>query len=149
MLVENIYDKLDISFTGLLAIGYNSENSYIHYRSEDNKVTEFSAEFELTNYSNELKTFYLNIDSRYYRQDGLKEINFYTLDGDKAVFQLRSNETKLFSLSLNDYKVEGGLISRNGGLTGVIEEIILTNANYEGDKVRLNDKNGFLAELIQ
>lgn len=137
------------SSPGLLAIGYNSENSYIHYRSEDNEITEFTAEFELTNYSDEVKTFYLNIDSRYYRQDGLKEISFYTLDGEKAIFKLRNNETKLFSLNLNDYKVEGGLVSQNGGLTGVIEEIILINVDDEDDKVRLNSNNGFLAELIR
>ncbi len=130
---------------GLLSVGYSNENSHMEYKSENNKITEFNAEFELTNYSNEIRTFYLSIDSSYYRQDGIKEISFYTLDGKKAIFQLRGNETKLFSLNLNDYRVEGGRVSQNGWEAGIIKEIVLTND--KGDKVRLDSNNGFLAEL--
>jgi len=130
---------------GVLAIGYNSEDSSMNYRSEDNNFIEFTAEFELTNYSNEKKTFYLSIDSPSYREDGIEEISFYTFDGTKAIFQLEGNETKSFFLSSNSYDIVGGRELQNGSGSGIIAEIILTND--EGEKVRLDSNNFFGIEL--
>lgn len=131
--------------SGLLAIGYNSSGSSMNYRSEDNKFVEFTAELELTNYSNEKKTFYLSIDSPFYREDGIEEISFYTLDGKPAIFELESNETKSFSLSLDNYNIVGGREFQNGSENGIIEEIVLTN--HKGNKVRLDSTNFFGIEL--
>lgn len=131
--------------SGLLAIGYNSSGSSMNYRSEDNKFTGFTAEFELTNYSNEKKTFHLSIDSPFYREDGIEEISFYNFDGKRAIFELESNETKSFSLSLDNYNVVGGREFQNGSGSGIVVEIILTND--KGNKVRLDSNNFFGIEL--
>ena len=126
--------------SGLLAIGYNSDTSSMNYRCEENKYVEFIAEFELTNYSDVKKIFNISIDSPYFRNDGIKEISFYTFEGELAIFELESNETKSFSLSLNDFKVSGGRKLQNGSGSGSIAEILLTDNN--GNRVRL-EKNNF------
>jgi len=131
--------------TGLLTIGYNSSGSSMNYKSKDYKYVEFTAEFELTNYSNKKKTFYITIDSPFYREDGIEEITFYTYDGERAVFELLSNETKFFSLSLDDYNVVGGRVYQNGYGSGTIQEIVLSNDS--GNKVKLDSKNFFGIEI--
>lgn len=128
---------------GLLSIGYDANDSNIDYKAENNKIVEFIAEFELTNYSEEEKLFYISINRNFYKEEGIEKINFYTLTGEKAIFKLYGNESKSFLLDLNDYIVVGGI--QNGGESGVIEEIELTND--KGDTVRLNSRNGFFAEL--
>ena len=130
---------------GLLAIGYDITNSSLNYSAQDKKFLAFKAEFELTNYSNEKKTFHITIHSPFYREDGIDEINFYTLDGNPATFELDSNEAKSFSLSLDDYKVVGGSGFQGGSESGVIQEIILTNDM--GNKVSLDSNNFFGLEL--
>lgn len=131
--------------TGLLSIGYNSSGSSMNYRFEDNKFIEFTAELELTNYSDEKRTFYLSIDSSFYREDGIEEISFYTFDGKRANFELEGNEIKSFSLSLDDYNVVGGRKFENGSGSGIIQEIVLTNDM--GNKVRLDGENFYGVEL--
>ncbi|WFD09801.1 hypothetical protein [Tepidibacter hydrothermalis] len=129
--------------SGLLAIGYNPAHSSMNYRYEDNKFVEFIAEFELTNYSDEKKTFYLSIDSPFYREDGIDPISFYTFDGDRAVFELEGNETKLFLLSLDNYNVIWNRNFGSGG--GTVQQLVLTSD--KGNKVRLDNKNFFGFEL--
>ncbi len=141
MIVRNIKKNSP----GLLSIALNPENTSINYSTKDNKLVEFTAEFELTNYSDEKRTFYISIDRRSYRQDGIEAISFYTINGEKAIFHLYGNETKIFSLNLNDYNVVGGREFQNGSETGTIEEIVLTDD--AGNKVILNRNNGFIAEL--
>jgi hypothetical protein len=131
---------------GLLAVGYNSNDSSLNYRSDDKGFVEFTAKFKLTNYNPEKKTFHITIDRSSYREDGSDEINFYTFDGELAAFELDSNETKYFSLSLNNYSVIGGVgyQNRSGG-NGVIRELILMNDT--GNKVMLEDNKFFGLEL--
>jgi len=145
LLTGMIASNIKKNSPGLLSIAFNPENSSINYSTKDNKLVEFNAEFELTNYSNEKRTFYMSIDRPSYRQDGIEAISFYTINGDKVTFNLEGNETKTFSLSLNDYKVVGGREFQNGSESGTVEEIVLTND--AGDKVILDRNNGFFAEL--
>ncbi|ACV64110.1 hypothetical protein Dtox_3380 [Desulfofarcimen acetoxidans DSM 771] len=130
---------------GLLSIGYNSSDSSINYRSEDNKLVEFTAKFKLTNYSNEKKTFYLCINNPFDREKRIEEISFYTFDGKRAIFQLEGNETKSFSLSLDRYDVVGGRELQNVSGRGVVQEIVLTDD--KSNKVRLDSKNFFGVEI--
>ena len=124
---------------GLLAIGYNTDDSNMKFQSRDNKFVEFSAEFELTNYSSEKKTFHLSIDSPYYREEGVEEIEFYTLDGKLAFFEIGGNETKLFQLDLDEYNITGGRQFQNGSGGGIIQEILLFDD--KGDTIRLDVQN--------
>lgn len=145
LLTGLIVSNIKKNSPGLLSIAFNPENSSINYSTKDKEIVEFSAQFELINYSNEKRTFYISIDRSSYRQDGIEAISFYTINGEKAVFQLEGNETKIFSLNLNDYKVVGGRRFQNGSESGTIDDILLTDD--EGDKVTLNRNNGFIAEL--
>jgi hypothetical protein len=131
--------------SGLLAIGYNSNGSSMNYQAKDKKFVEFTAEFELTNYSNEKKIFHIIIDSPFYREDGIDEINFYTFDGKQAIFELEGKEKKTFLLSLDNYHVVGGKEFQSGSGNGTIQEIVLMND--KGNKVRLESNNFFGIEL--
>lgn len=130
---------------GLSSIGFNLSESEIDYWSDESGIVEFKAKFELTNFSEEEKHFYISMNRELYEREGFNEINFYTLSGEKAIFKIYGNESKSFSVSLNDYIITGGI--QNGGEGGIIEEIILTNEN--GDKAILNknNDNGFFVEL--
>jgi len=130
---------------GLLSIGYNSSESSMDYRSEDNRFIEFIAEFELTNYSDEKKTFYLSITNPYDREEGIEEIRFYNNDGKQAKFGLDGNQTKSFSVGLDNYDVIGGRGFQNGSGSGIVQEILLTDD--EGNKVRLDSENFFGVEI--
>lgn len=145
LLTGMIASNIKKNSPGLLSIAFNAENGSFNYSKRDNKLFEFTAEFSLTNYSDEKRTFYISIDSPSYRQDGIEAINFYVINGEKATFQLEGNETKIFSLSLNGYKVVGGREFQNGSESGTIDEIVLTND--AGDKVILDRNNGFIAVL--
>jgi len=133
LLIKNIQKNS----SGLLAIGYNPEGSNMHYEYKNYKLVNFIAEFQLTNYSKDKKTFFISIDSPFYRKDGVDEISFYTPDGKQAIFQLGGNETKSFLLSLDDYNIIGGKLRDNGkgSGSGIIQEIILTS--NDGNKVKL------------
>lgn len=133
--------------SGLLSIGYNPAHSSMDYRYEDNKFVEFTAEFELTNYSDEKKTFYLSIDSSFYREDGIDPISFYNFDGERAVFELEGNETKSFLLSLDNYNVVWDRNLQGGSGSGIVEEIVLSSDKY--NKVRIGNKNFFGFELVR
>lgn len=131
--------------SGLLAIGCNLDNSNMVYSCENNEYIDFIAEFELTNYSKEKKTFYISIDSPFFRSEDIEKISFYTFENKQAIFELKSNETKFFSLSSENYNVMGGRKSLNGGGSGIVQEIILTND--KGEKIRLDGDNGFVIVL--
>ena len=124
---------------GLLSIGYNSENGRMSYESRDYEFTQFVADFELTNYSDEKKTFHIGLDNSSYEKDGFDSINFYLFDGNQATFELEAGQTTAFSLSLDDYHVTGGRKHENGSGNGTIQQVILTND--KGDRVKLDRKD--------
>ncbi len=135
MIARNIKSNSE----GLLAIGYNMSDSNMEYKSQNYKFVEFSAEFELMNYSDEKKTFHLSIDSPYYREDGVEKIEFFTSDGKRADFQIEANETKLFELDIVDYDIKGGRQSLNGSGGGIVHEIVLFDDT--GHAIRLDGQN--------
>lgn len=143
--VRNIKKNSD----GLLTIGYghNSNNS-LYYKYENSEIIEFRAEFELTNYSNEKKTFYISIKSHSLREQGLDFIDFYTACGERAVFELEGNETRTFLINLDDYETITGLTyAGRGSSSSGVYQIVLTDE--KGNKVLL-DKNIFFGiELIK
>lgn len=126
---------------GLLSVGYNSENSRMSYRSKEMEYTEFNAEIEMMNYGDESKEFNLVIVSPFYREEGTEHIDIFTKDKNKAIFRLDGNETKTFKINLNEYKISGGRLSLNGGGSGLIQDIILTDA--QGKAIRLGENNFF------
>lgn len=139
--VRNIKKNSD----GLRTIGFNLENSKMEYQSKDMKYTKFNAEIELINYGNESKQFYMKINDLDNKEDGLNGIDVFTKDGNKAVFELEGNETMVFRINLDEYKILGGRVVRNGGGSESINDIILTDEN--NNKVILDRNNFFGIEL--
>jgi hypothetical protein len=123
---------------GLLAIGFNSEESSMKYKYKDKKFVEFTAEIELTNYSNEQKTFNLCIDHSFYNEGEVEQLRFQTFDGKEAVFELGGHETQTFMLSPEHYNIVGG-IGGESGIGGGIKKITLTD--IKGNQVTLSRKD--------
>lgn len=125
---------------GLLAVGFDANNSKISYSCMNEEYSFFIAEFELTNYSKDKKTFYISINNPFDREEGIDGIKFYYDNGVEASFELEGNETKKFELTSDEYIVKGGNRFQNGGGSGIVQEIILSNDSV--NKVEL--KNNFL-----
>lgn len=127
---------------GIFAIGYNYHNqSKVEYNSKDYKYTDFKAEFELTNYSDSKKSFYISIDSPYYRDENVSPIDIYDKDGTKAIFELEGREKRRFIIDIKDYDIVGGLELLNGSGEGIIPEIIISD--NEGNRLRLDHEDIF------
>lgn len=137
--------KLKKNSDGLKTISYNSEKSKIEYLSKDMNYIKYNAEIEMTNYGNESKQFYMTIDDLRYEKDGFNGIDVLTNDGNRAVFELEGNETMVFRINLNDYKISGGRATQNGGGSSNIKDIIITDEN--NNKIRL-DKNNFFGTVL-
>jgi len=95
----------------------------------------------------ESKEFYLTIDSPTYRKEGIQNINIFTKDGNKAVFELEGNETTTFKINLNEYKISGGRLTQNGNGEGTIQEVILTDE--KDNKIRLDNNNFFGVDISE
>lgn len=132
---------------GLRSIGLNLENSKMEYQSKDMKYTTFNGEIELTNYGNQSKKFYMKINDLHNKEDGLNGVEVFKKDGNKAVFELEGNETMIFRINLEDYKILGGRVLQNGGGSESIRDIILTDEN--NNKIRLGKNNFFGIELTE
>lgn len=114
---------------GLESIAYVSERNQLEYRSVKNDITFFNAYFTLKNYSDEMRTFQISIDSYWARKDNILPIEIYKLDDTKAVFKLEGEEEKTFQINLTDYKIYGGKRFETGGYKGSISELVLSNTN--------------------
>lgn len=130
---------------GLLSVGYNSKNSKMAYQSKAMKYTEFNAEIQVKNYASKSQEFYLTIDSPFYRKEGIEHIDIFTKDGNRAIFRLNADESKIFKINLDEYVIKGGRLSLNSSGSGIIDELILTD--MQGHAIRLDDNNFFGIEI--
>lgn len=115
---------------GLLTIGFKpTEESEMTYDFENGNYTAFEADIILKNYSDEEKTFYLMITDRY----DSELIKIYDLDGEKKLFVLEGNETRRFSIDLENALVESGYIDQYDGGSGwsMLDQIIIYNEDGE------------------
>ncbi|EDS77035.1 conserved hypothetical protein [Clostridium botulinum C str. Eklund] len=111
----------------LLSIGVTEKQNYIRYEFKDNKLKKISTKFKLTNYSNEKKEFYINIDNPFYRKEGTKPIEFYDKQGKPVKFSLEGNESRDFLLTSDEFKIVGGRQKSTGSNDEGISELILSN----------------------
>ncbi len=125
---------------GLQAIAFNSKYSEIEYKFINGNLVDLKIEFELRNYGDQTLTFSANIDSSWLREDRFEPISILNKDGSNAVFTLGSGETKKFNLGFQNYIISGGRVMVDGSSGGVISELILSEINGEGHKIRLNSR---------
>lgn len=132
---------------GLLSIGYeNTDESFIKYRVLDNnKTNEFEIYFELKNYSNKEKYFYVQIPNGL-GNDINELLHIYSIDGKLALFKLGAKETRKFLLTSDSFYIK---INNLGFYTtysaSSIDRIVLTD--LLGNKICLN-KN-FLGKILK
>lgn len=144
-ITDMVVIKLKKNSEGLKTISYNFEKSKMEYELKDMNYTKFNAEIEMTNYGNESKQFYMTIDELRYEKDGFNGIEVLRPEGNRTVFDLEGNKTMVFKINLDEYKISGGRVSRNGGGSGPIKDIVLTDEN--NNKIRLDKNNFFGTEL--
>lgn len=135
---------------GLLSIGYDKTNEgHFSCQYSEDELQNFNATFELTNYSEEQKEFYIQIieidpESKFH-----ESFTIYNEDNELAMFKLRGKETKSFRVSSDEYSVVRQYESKDDILIqswrGTIKEFILSN--QEGNKVKLQKGKFFGAEL--
>jgi|GEM_PF-2151105 len=111
----------------LFAITYESEDATIDYSVSNGEIQTFICEITLTNHSEEPQEFEISI----------KEPQFYPLDGTMLVildetghpasFKLNSKETKTFSIEYPEFRPSLMLQHENGGISGSIQTIVLTD----------------------
>jgi len=134
-------DIIKANLDDLRAIGYHSETSVLQYSYKDGELVELVAVFTLENYSNENKEFNISLDSPWYRKDDNSEIQILDDQENKASFKLHPKEKRTFIVSNKDYSIKGGESFNNGGTSGSISELILSNEDEE--RILLSDKNFF------
>lgn len=126
---------------GLQAIAFNSKDSIIEYQFRNGNLVDLKIEFELRNYGDQTLTFTANIDSSWLREDRFEPVSILSKDGTNAVFKLRPGETKKFNLGFQDYIISGGRVMVDGSSSGNISELVLSEINGDGHKIRLNSRD--------
>ncbi len=134
-------DIIKANLDDLRTIGYHSETSVLQYSYKDGELVDLVAVFTLENYSNENKEFNISLDSPWYRKDDNREIQILDCQENRANFVLHPKEKRTFVLSNKDYSIKGGEPFNNGGTSGSISELILSNEDEE--RILLSDKNFF------
>lgn len=122
----------------------------IEYDFVDNEYTRFKADFTLKNYSKETKRFYLMIDTAYSQQDKLTPTELFDEDESRAVFELRGEESKPFSIDAENYLLKGGhthgdKIESGSGWTDSFSLIVFDES---GHAVKLDEKY-FLGKPVE
>jgi len=122
----------------LQSIAITSEENFLTYKYDDKDLIEFSARFELTNYSDMKKSFYINLSKEYFTLNGRHPIKILDKDGNNASFSINGNETKVFYINLDDYQISDSHVVGGSG-RGYIDELIVWDES--GKVVKLNSNN--------
>lgn len=123
---------------GLLSIGYGPESSRLDYTCQNGAYTAFTAEFLLTNYSDTPKSFSISIESPHSSEIGTSPLRIEAIGGGALFYQLKPHESRMFSLNLENCKPVGGGAVQDGGGTGSVQGLVLTDE--QGNGVRLNNE---------
>jgi hypothetical protein len=94
---------------GLLAIGYNSNDSMIECELKDQEIIGFEATFIMRNYGKKKIKFFISLDNPVFKEENVKRIEVFNEDGTHATFSLKAGETREFNINLEKYKISGGI----------------------------------------
>ncbi len=126
---------------GLLAIGYNSNQSMIECELKDQEIIDFEATFTLINYGKKKIDFFVSLDHPVFKEENVKRIEIFTQDGAHASFSLGAGESREFNINLEKYKISGGLRTGVGYYKTNVSEIVLSSSN--GKVIMLSNDNFF------
>lgn len=129
---------------GLYSIAITSTESRYKYNIKNGELEEFSYEFELTNYADEIKEFSLDVE---FGDDNIYEFEIYDKQGELAKFNINGKESRRYIINLDDYmiKVSGADNQHHIGSSGIIDSIILLDS--EGNRVKVVKLNGIVIEM--
>lgn len=125
---------------GLLVMGLDSKDSFMRYTIKKGIHVEFEAEIDLTNYSNKLLEFKIQlINPQYdYSENDIEEyISIVDKNGNQVIFRYNGKESKTITLTLDEYKLDGEFYDGGGEI--IIYEIILIDS--DNNVIRLNGRD--------
>jgi hypothetical protein len=145
---SSVFISIKCNLEGLNTIGFDNEfnstnKNKMNYSMTDKVVSSFSTDFQLTNYSNEKREFYIYFDILSADDKEILQLYLYDLDSKPHKFTLQANESMPFNINPNDYMIKPNFTSDyfDGSSSGYLSHLILYDD--QGNKVRL-DKYDFL-----
>lgn len=117
---------------GLHSIAIAPSGNTYEYKIADGEIEEFNCEFELTNYSKEVKRFIIDGFN-----DNIIGFEIYDKQGTMTEFEIYGKETRNYRINLDNYivKVKGIDIQQNIGSRGIIDSLLLLNDNDKKTKI--------------
>lgn len=129
----------------LTSIEYQSEVGQLSFDEDDGEYTRFDVIFKLHNMSKDKRTFYVDFDSSWRREDGESSIKVLNKNGKRAVFELAGEASEIFELDENEYILIDDDQEGNYSSSGVLDEIILTD--LEGYSIVLQHDRGYSLKI--
>lgn len=111
----------------LTSIEYISDRGHLNFSKNDGEYTKFNTVFELSNKSRDKRVFFVDLHSSWRRADGQSSIKILDKNGDRAVFELKGNESKLFDLDESEFLLKDDEDFGSYSTSGILDEIILTD----------------------
>lgn len=111
----------------LTSIEYISDSGRLNFSKDDGEYTRFNTVFELSNKSRDSRVFFVDLHSSWRRQDGQSSIKILDKNGNRAVFELKGDESKLFDLDESEFILKDDEDFGSYSTSGILDEIILTD----------------------
>lgn len=145
-LTSGVFFMIKQSSEDLQAIAFFEEDSEISYSYSAGNLVKLHGMFELKNYSDEDQKFDVSFTNKFNKKRNIDPIVVINKEGLKAMFTLKANENKVFTIDLDNHSILGGIDFENGSGAMNITEIILTNE--KGQRVILSRDylNGLVIE---
>jgi hypothetical protein len=111
----------------LTSIEYLSDSGHLNFSKDDGEYTRFNTVFELSNKSRDSRVFFVDLHSSWRRADGQSSIKILDKNGDRALFELKGDESKLFDLDESEFILKDDEAFGSYSTSGILDEIILTD----------------------
>jgi len=92
---------------GLKALSHEPREGRLEYEFVNDDLVEFDMNIELTNYSQEAKSFYVSFKNYYDNELGSNEIMVKTMDGQPALFTIEGDTSEVINITSKDYILDG------------------------------------------
>jgi len=123
--------------TGLHTIALHGDTSTYHMSKRDG-VTDYNIQVNLTNYSDEKKTFTMAVDGKHRRRKGEQPLHILNKDGSKALFELNAKETRIIRITPSEFgldALETNYERDSYSVTGQVLELNITDENNKSVKL--------------
>jgi len=112
----------------LYALTYNDENAKVEYQVDGGEIQKFICQVTLTNHGSEPQQFELSIKGLRAFEEEDEILTILNEKGYPASFRLGGKESRTFIIEYPEYKPSVMLRYNNGGFSGTVQTILLTDA---------------------